>query len=187
MLAFARKTLFDYLRFTEGGGEVNKSDLVGSVSKMTALTRREAERAVNAVLHTVMREVKAGRSVSLAGFGSFNPTRRKARMGRNPQSGAPVKIAASNGVRFGPSGVFKDVVNGRSALSDVRAPSATVGKKAAKKAAKRAPARVATNSTRKTVGRVPAKKATKKAAKKAAKKTVRKAVRRAPVKKAAKR
>ena len=166
---------------------MNKSDLVDSVSKMTALTKREAEHAVNAVLHTVMREVKAGRRVSVAGFGSFHPTRRKARMGRNPQTGAPVKIAAAKGVRFGPAGAFKDVVNGRSALSDFPAPSAPVAKKAAKKAAKRAPARTATKSTRKTVGRAPAKKAARKAARKAANTTVRKAVRRAPVKKAAKR
>jgi DNA-binding protein HU-beta len=198
MLAFAWKTIFDYYDSLNAGGGVNKSDLVDSVSKVTSLTKREAEHAVNAVVHAIMREVKAGHRVSVVGFGSFHPTRRRARVGRNPQTGAPVKIAAARGVRFGPAATFKDVVNGKATLAEPKGPSASAAKKAAKptkkaakkakrapakKSATRAPARAAKRSTRKAVGRVPA----SKAARKAAKKTVRKAARRAPVKKAARR
>jgi DNA-binding protein HU-beta len=199
MLAFARKTIFDYYDSLNAGGGVNKSDLVDSVSKVTSLTKREAEHAINAVVHAIMSEVKAGRRVSVVGFGSFHQTRRKARVGRNPQTGTPVKIPAAKGVRFGPAATFKDVVNGKVILSEPKGPAAPAAKKAArttkraakkaakrapaKKATKRAPARAAKRSTRKAVGRAPA----SKAARKAAKKTVRKAARRAPVKKAARR
>ncbi len=95
---------------------MNKSELIDAIGKTTGLARRDAENAVNAVVHTVISEVKAGRKVAVVGFGSFNPTRRPARTGRNPQTGAPVKIAASKGVRFGASSTFKNVVNGKAVL-----------------------------------------------------------------------
>ena len=112
---------------------MNKSELIDLVGQSTELAKRDAEAAVNAVIGAVIAEVKAGRKVSLVGFGSFNPTRRAARTGRNPRTGAAVRIAASKGVRFGPSSTFKDVLNGRAA-----APAP-----AKKAAAKKAPAKKA--------------------------------------------
>ena len=58
---------------------MNKSELIDAVSSTTALAKRDVEDAVNAVVHTVMNEVRAGRRVAVVGFGSFNPTRRAAR------------------------------------------------------------------------------------------------------------
>jgi len=111
---------------------MNKSDLIDKVSDSMGVARRDGEAAVNAVIHTVMSEVKAGKKVAITGFGAFSPSRRKARLGRNPRTGEPVKVAAAKGVRFAPGRVFKDVVNGR---AQVPAPTKTVTKATAKKAA----------------------------------------------------
>ena len=60
-----------------------------------------------------MAETKAGNKVAIFGFGTFSPSARAARMGRNPQTGAPVRIAASRGVRFAPASAFKESLNSR--------------------------------------------------------------------------
>ena len=117
---------------------MNKSGLIDAVSKTTSLAKREAEEAVNALVHVVSHEVRSGRRVVVAGFGSFNPTRRAARMGRNPQTGAPVSIAPARGVRFAASAMLKDILNGKATLPAPKAPpsSATgVPRTGAKKAA----------------------------------------------------
>ncbi|MGD0256098.1 MAG: HU family DNA-binding protein [Acidimicrobiales bacterium] len=155
---------------------MNKSDLIDRVSDTIGVGRRDAEAAVNTVIHGVMSEVKAGQKVVIAGFGAFNPTHRKARLGRNPRTGEPVKVAASKGVRFAPGTIFKNVVNGRTPLA---APAKTVAKPTTKKvAAKKAPAKRA--PARKVAARkTAAKKSTAKRA--SARKT---AAKRAPARKA---
>jgi DNA-binding protein HU-beta len=90
---------------------VNKSQVVEAVGAAAALEKREAERAVDAVMSTVIEAVRTGNRVALIGFGTFNPTSRNARMGRNPQTGAPVRINASKGVRFAAGSAFKDALN----------------------------------------------------------------------------
>lgn len=119
---------------------VNKSELVDHVRDAAGLDRRTAESAVNAFLDAVMADVRSGNKVSISGFGIFNPTSRAARMGRNPQTGAPVKIAASKGVRFAPAQAFKSDLNTggkKAATKKAAAKKATPAKKAtAKKAAK---------------------------------------------------
>jgi DNA-binding protein HU-beta len=155
---------------------MNKSDLIDRVSDTMGVARRDAEAAVNTVIHAVMSEVKAGKKVAITGFGAFSPSHRKARVGRNPRTGEPVKVAASKGVRFAPGATFKKVVSGRAPLPTPAktVTKATTKKAAAKKApAKRAPARKAT--ARKAVAR---KSATKRAS---ARKTTAK---RAPARKA---
>ena len=129
---------------------VNKSELVEHVRDAAGLDRRGAEAAVNAFCAAVMSDVKAGNKVSISGFGIFNPTARAARTGRNPQTGAPVKIAASKGVRFAPSTAFKQELNagGKKAAAKKAAPAK---KASAKKGAatKKAPAKKAAKSTKK--------------------------------------
>jgi DNA-binding protein HU-beta len=193
-----------------GGGAVNKSGLIDAVSKTTSLAKRDAEEAVNALVHVVSKEVRSGRRVVVAGFGSFNPTHRGARMGRNPRTGAPVSVSASRGVRFAASSMLKDVLNGKAALPAPKV-SASPAKKAAKKSArtvakkatKKATTRVATKATKistkkavkrtagrapkKVVGRAPVRKTTRAPARKAARKSARKAAGRAPARKAIKR
>ena len=182
---------------------MNKSELIDAVSVTTSLAKRDAEQAVNAVVRVVAGEVRAGRRVVVTGFGSFNPTHRGARMGRNPQNGAPVRIAAARGVRFAASGALKDIVNGRAALPALKPAGSkpATAKKAAKRTGKattqrsarqvatRAPARKsATRPAKKIVGRAPAHRAAKRApARKAAQQSARKAAGRAPARKAVKR
>jgi DNA-binding protein HU-beta len=115
---------------------VNKSELITAVASTAGLEKRQAERAVEAVVQTVMSEVKANRKVSLIGFGSFNPTSRAARTGRNPRTGAPVRIAASRGVRFSVGSSFKSVLNSRASAVKKAAKKATKTTKTTKKAAK---------------------------------------------------
>ncbi len=185
---------------------MNKSGLIDAISTTTSLTKREAENAVNAVVHAVMSEVRSGRRVSLSGFGSFNPTQRGARMGRNPQTGAPVKIAAAKGVRFSASTTLKGVVNGTTPLPALKVTQTSVRRSApattattekclkkttntsTKKAVRRA---LNTNLTIEPVGKIsrsaPVPQAANRApARKTAKRSANKAVRRAPANRPAK-
>jgi DNA-binding protein HU-beta len=142
---------------------VNRTELVESVSGKTGLDRRQAEGAVSAFADSVIAEIRAGNKVSIFGFGTFAPTARAARMGRNPQTGAPVRIAASKGVRFAPASAFKDVLNkgGKAAGSKKAAPAKKAG--ASKKAsAKKAPAKKSAAASKKATS---AKKAAKSAKK----------------------
>jgi len=86
---------------------MNKADLIESVASDCGFTKKDAAAAVEATLGHIKKGVKKG-NVQLIGFGSFAVTRRKARMGRNPQTGEAIKIAASKSVRFKPGKEFKD-------------------------------------------------------------------------------
>ena len=86
---------------------MNKADLIEAVAKDCAMTKKDATSAVEATLSNIKKGVKKG-NVQLIGFGSFTISRRKARTGRNPQTGATIKIAASKTVRFKPGKEFKD-------------------------------------------------------------------------------
>jgi DNA-binding protein HU-beta len=90
---------------------VNKSELIEAIAVATELTKADSERALNAFIETVQEAVKAGDKVMLPGFGSFSITERKARTGRNPQTGAPVAIAASKAPKFSAGSGFKAAVN----------------------------------------------------------------------------
>jgi DNA-binding protein HU-beta len=132
------------------------------VAGRAGLDRRQSEAAVNAVTDAVIAEIRAGSKVSIFGFGTFSPTARAARMGRNPQTGAPVRIAASKGVRFAPASAFKDVLNkgGKAAGGKKAAPAKKAG--ASKKAsAKKAPAKKAAASGKKAAAKKAAKSAKK--------------------------
>jgi DNA-binding protein HU-beta len=134
---------------------VNRTELIEAVADKTGLEKKQAEAAVAAVTDSVMAETKAGNKVAIFGFGTFSPSARAARMGRNPQTGAPVRIAASRGVRFAPASAFKESLNSRS--------KAAAGKKAA-------PAKKAAAKKTGPAKKVAAKKATPAKATKAAKK-----------------
>ena len=124
---------------------MNKSELIDRIAQSADLGKRQAEAALDAVVTAVIAETKAGNRIALSGFGTFSPTSRAARMGRNPQTGAPVKIAASKGVKFSPASAFKATLNTKGG-----AKAAPAKKAAAKKAvAKKAPAKKASKSTKK--------------------------------------
>lgn len=92
---------------------MNKGELVESIAQRSGLDKRQAEGALNAFVDAVMDAVKGGDRVAILGFGSFTPRSRSARTGRNPQTGAPVKIAASKSVGFAPGAAFKTTLNGK--------------------------------------------------------------------------
>ena len=89
---------------------MNKSDLVDSVASKADMTKAEAGRAVDAVLGAVGDALGGGDSVSLVGFGTFSVRHRAARMGRNPQTGATMQIAASKVPGFKAGKALKDKV-----------------------------------------------------------------------------
>ena len=74
---------------------MNKTELVAAVAEKAGLSKKDAEAAVNAFTDTVTKELKKGEKVQLVGFGTFEVSKRSARTGRNPQTGATMKIAAS--------------------------------------------------------------------------------------------
>ena len=165
MLDLGGQTLFDFQRYFPNHQEValNKAELVDAVSSAAEVSRRQAESAVEAVIDAIVSSVKAGERVSIPRFGTFNQSSRAARMGRNPQTGAPVKIAASKGVRFSPASAFKEALNTKGGAKKAAGKSAAASKAApAKKssaASKSAPAKSAAKTTSSSKKTAPAKKA----------------------------
>ena len=88
---------------------MNKKDLVNEVAKAMN-TKKEAQIAVDQVFSTITKALKKKDIVTLVGFGTFKVNRRKARMGRNPQTGEEIKIKAKNVPKFVPGKALKDVV-----------------------------------------------------------------------------
>jgi DNA-binding protein HU-beta len=88
---------------------VNKSELTEAVAKETC-TKAEAANAVNLVFDSIAKALKKGDSVTLVGFGTFLVRKRKARIGRNPQTGKEIKIAAKKVPAFKPGKELKNTV-----------------------------------------------------------------------------
>jgi DNA-binding protein HU-beta len=142
---------------------VTKADLIGGVATAANVTKAEAEKVLGAFFDTVRTNAKKGNKVAWPGFGSFTITRRAARIGRNPRTGATVRIKASNAVKFTASNSLKDAVNNRrpaASKSAAKAPAkkATPAKKTT--TAKKAPAKKATTARKTTAKKATAKKAT---------------------------
>jgi DNA-binding protein HU-beta len=90
---------------------VNKSELIDAVAESADLPKAAAARAIDAMTDAITGALKKGDSVALVGFGSFNVKNRAARTGRNPQTGAPINIAAAKVPSFKPGKALKDTVN----------------------------------------------------------------------------
>ncbi|WP_170240157.1 HU family DNA-binding protein [Streptococcus suis] len=88
----------------------NKQDLIAKVAEATSLTKKDSAAAVDAVFGTVADYLAAGEKVQLIGFGNFEVRERSARTGRNPQTGAEIKIAASKVPAFKAGKALKDAV-----------------------------------------------------------------------------
>ena len=89
---------------------MNKGDLINEVS-VVMNSKKEAQTAVDAVFSTISSALKKGESVTLVGFGTFKVAERKARTGRNPQTGKEMKIEAKSVPKFVPGKALKDAVN----------------------------------------------------------------------------
>lgn len=79
---------------------MNKADLIEHVAKVATINKTQSEKAVNAIFEGISRSLKQGKDVRFVGFGTFAVTKRAARNGRNPRTGAALKIKASKAVRF---------------------------------------------------------------------------------------
>ena len=88
---------------------MNKAELINEVAKVTC-SKKEADEALSAIIAAIKKALKKGDSVTLVGFGTFSVSKRKARKGRNPQTGAAIKIAAKKVPVFKAGKGFKDAV-----------------------------------------------------------------------------
>jgi len=86
---------------------MNKGELIQAVAKDQKISKAAAERVTNSVLDSVKKGLKKDKNVTLIGFGTFRVKSRKARMGRNPQTGEKIRIKASRTVGFKPGEAFK--------------------------------------------------------------------------------
>ena len=89
---------------------MNKTELIAAMSEEAGLTKKDAEKALDAFIHTVGESLAAGDKVQLVGFGTFAVKERAARTGRNPQTGKEIKIAAANVPAFVSGKALKDAV-----------------------------------------------------------------------------
>jgi len=88
---------------------MNKGDLVNEVAKVVS-TKKEAKAVVDCVFSTITKALKKKDTVTLIGFGTFKVAQRKARKGRNPQTGEEIKIRAKKVPKFVPGKALKDAV-----------------------------------------------------------------------------
>ena len=90
---------------------MNKADLVDRIAAATAISKTQATEAIETFITSVSSTLKKGERVTLVGFGTFSISQHKARNGRNPQTGALIKIAARRVAKFSPGVELKKSVN----------------------------------------------------------------------------
>ena len=91
---------------------MNKEELVQEVAKKANVTQKEVAEVLSALVDTIQTTVAKGNKVTLVGFGTFEPRKRAARKGRNPQTGKEIKIAAKTVPAFSAGKKFRTAVNG---------------------------------------------------------------------------
>lgn len=89
---------------------MTKAELIAQVAAEAQIRKVDAEKAINSLIKTVTDTLKSKGRLALAGFGTFAVAARKAREGRNPQTGTPIKIPATKVVKFKPGKQLKDLV-----------------------------------------------------------------------------
>ena len=90
---------------------MNKGELITAIGTKTGLTKKDAEKALNAVVETITEAMSTGDKVQIVGFGSFEVHSRPERMARNPRTGEELKIAACKAPAFKAGKALKDSVN----------------------------------------------------------------------------
>ena len=90
---------------------MNKSELVDAIAKSADISKAAAARSLDATVDTIKKALKKGDTVSLVGFGTFKVGKRAARNGRNPRTGATIKIKAAKVPKFSAGKGLKDAVN----------------------------------------------------------------------------
>ena len=89
---------------------MNKAELITAVAQKSGLTRKDADKVVASVLESITETLASGEKVSIVGFGTFEAKVRAAHIGRNPATGAEIKIPASKAPAFKAGKTFKDSV-----------------------------------------------------------------------------
>jgi DNA-binding protein HU-beta len=89
---------------------MTKADLIASIGKEAKISKASAEKAVNAFTNAVTKALKKGDKLALTGFGTFSVAKRRARTGRNPQTGKEIKIAATRVAKFKAGNLLKSAV-----------------------------------------------------------------------------
>lgn len=90
---------------------MNKAELVSAIADTGELSKADAGRAIDALIEVIKKGLKKGDTITLVGFGTFSVRKRAARQGRNPQTGATIKIKASKNPAFKAGKALKDAVN----------------------------------------------------------------------------
>lgn len=90
---------------------MNKLELIAAVAAKAEISQKDAEKAVKAVTDVIAEELKAGGKVQMVGFGTFEVSERAAREGRNPRTGATMKIEATRMPKFKAGKALKDMMN----------------------------------------------------------------------------
>ena len=90
---------------------MNKTELVAAMAEKAELSKKDSEKALKAFIDVVSEELQKGEKIQLVGFGTFEVSERAARTGKNPQTGAEIKIPASKAPKFKAGKALKDVVN----------------------------------------------------------------------------
>ena len=90
---------------------MNKTELIEHIARQADLSKAAASRALEALIGGVKATLKKNNSVSLVGFGTFSVSKRAARAGRNPRTGAAIKIKAAKVPKFRPGKALKDAMN----------------------------------------------------------------------------
>jgi len=90
---------------------VNKTELIEQIATDADLSKAAAARALDSMVETIKKTLKKGGTVTVLGFGTFAVSKRAARTGRNPRTGAPLKIKAAKVAKFRPGKALKDALN----------------------------------------------------------------------------
>lgn len=90
---------------------MNKGELVDAIAKDADISKAQAQSAVDSFVENIKKALKRGKKVTLVGFGTFATSKRKARTGRNPRTGKPIKIPAKKVAKFSAGKSLKDSIN----------------------------------------------------------------------------
>jgi DNA-binding protein HU-beta len=90
---------------------VNKSDLIDAIAKSADISKAAAGRALEGALAAIRASLRKGGAVSLVGFGTFHVSKRASRAGRNPRTGAPIRIKAAKVPKFRAGKALRDALN----------------------------------------------------------------------------
>ena len=99
---------------TQGDPSVNKAQLVERIATSVSTTKLQVESVLDCAIENIQSAISRGEEVKLVGFGTFDVGSRKARVGRNPQSGAEIRIPARRVPRFRAGKEFKELIAGAS-------------------------------------------------------------------------